>query len=260
MSCLIHVVIVDFMKASRVLQSVTSVIAQSCRDIVVTVVDNSCSDDNFKILLEGLPSSVRLLRSKDNLGYTRAVNYAVDGVFSSYVLLLNPDIVFDEKSDLQALLSNFSDEKVFIVGPAQVNDDGSRPSTVRGYPGFWDLVAKRSILKKIPYFRARVDAYLLSQFNYGLKQSVPWLQSSCILVDYKFWMRICGLDERFFLFMADIKICQLAYELGGKVVYDPAVTVVADGKRCSEGGFSTILRNKALQYHVKDAIRYYTKL
>ncbi|HUE91175.1 glycosyltransferase [Pseudomonas sp.] len=248
------------MKAARVLQSVASVMTQSCENILVTVVDNSCSDDNFKILLSGLPRSVRLLRSEKNLGYTRAVNYAVDGVSSSYVLLLNPDVIFDKKTDCQLLLSNFSDNDVFIVGPAQINDDGSRPSTVRGYPGFWDLLAKRSVLRKIPYFRKRVDAYLLSQFDYGLKQPVPWLQSSCVLVDYGFWVRIGGLDERFFLFMADIKICQLAYEMGGKVIYDPAVTVVADGQRCSEGGFSTILRNKALQYHVKDAIRYYTNL
>lgn len=260
MSCLVHVVIVDYMKASRVLRSVASVLSQSCGKVVVTVVDNSCSDKNFSILSEGLPSSVRLIRSGENLGYTRAVNFAVKGIESSYVLLLNPDIVFDGCSDFEVLLKNFSDKSVFMVGPAQINDDGTRPSTVRGYPAFVDLVSKRSFLKSIPYFKRRLDSYLLPDFDYGKRQEVPWLQSSCVFVDYDFWIRIGGLDERFFLFMADIKICQLAYDLGGKVIFDPAVTVQADGKRCSEGGLHTIISNKPLQYHLKDAIRYYVNI
>lgn len=260
MSYSVHVVIVDYMKASRVLRSVASVISQSCNDIIVTVFDNSCSDENYKILSDGLPKSVRLFKSSENLGYTRAVNYAVRGVKSSYVLLLNPDIVFEGVSDFQILLDNFSDSDVLMVGPAQINDDGTRPSTARGYPALLDLIAKRSFLKKIPYFRRRIESYLLAGFDYNERQSVPWLQSSCVFVDYDFWIRIGGLDERFFLFMADIKICQLAYDLGGKVIYDPAVTVLADGKRCSEGGLRTIINNKPLQYHVRDAIRYYINI
>ncbi|PHR11332.1 MAG: glycosyl transferase family 2 [Sphingopyxis sp.] len=261
MSKKIHFVIIDFFKAERVIDVVKSINNQNYDNhkIFISVIDNSCSEGNYRTLEKGLTGLASLIKSTDNIGYTKAANKAVSECEweADIICLLNPDIIFEDVNTLNFMMDNFDDPKCLIVGPAQSNDDGSEPDIVRNYPSALALVLKRSPFRKAPVAARIVDSYLLPNFDSSKRQNAPWLQSSCIFIQKSFWDSIGGLNTKYFLFMSDIEICKKAYEKGGYVLYDPAVRVIADGKRCSEGGISSLFKSPAMRHHVKDAIKYY---
>lgn len=259
----IHVVLIDYFKAYRVVDSIKSLRDQSHpqTNIYITVIDNSCSEENFKTLQNLSNHQVKVLRTQNNIGYIAAVNMAVNSEArpTDFILLLNPDIIIEDPHTISGIIKNFEDPKCYVVGPAQINDDGSIPTIARGYPTIGALVAKRTFLKHTSWGNKKVSEYLLSDFNPAKKQKVPWLQSSCVFIRRSYWEQVKGLNPKYFLFMADIEVCEKAYEHGGYVLYDPSHTALADGKRCSEGGTMSVFTSPALRRHIIDAYKYYSK-
>lgn len=259
---IIHVVLIDYFKAARVVESIKTIRSQAYNqsNIHITVIDNSCNSSNFMTLQELLEFEVNLIEAKSNIGYIAAANMAVKSeiVPSDIVLLLNPDIIINDPNTLVGVIKNFDDPLCYIVGPAQVNDDGTKPSIARGYPTLSALISKRTILGKTRWGERKVSEYMLSHFDPRKKQTVPWLQSSCVFIRKSYWEQVDGLNSKYFLFMADIEVCKKAYDHGGYVLYDPTHIAIADGKRCSEGGITALFKSSALRKHVADAFKYYT--
>lgn len=259
---IIHVVLVDYFKAHRVVDSIKSLLSQSHPQscIYVTIIDNSCSNDNFETLLPLANEQVKVIQTQENIGYISAVNMAVntEDRYTDFILLLNPDIIITDPNTISGIIKNFEDPKCYVAGPAQINDDGSVPTIARGYPTISALIAKRTFLKNTSWGKSKISEYLLSDFDPSKKQEVPWLQSSCVFIRRSYWQQVKGLNPKYFLFMADIEVCKKAYEHGGYVLYDPSYTALADGKRCSEGGAASLFTNPVLRKHIVDAYRYYT--
>jgi GT2 family glycosyltransferase len=261
MNAVMHVVLVDYFKASRVVEAI-KVLREQLYDqskVFITVIDNSCSAENFEVLKKLSGAGIEIINSEKNIGYISAVNMAVNlrSEPSDIVLLLNPDIILKDKHTLSGMVANFKDPKCYVVGPAQINDDGTIPEIARGYPSIAALIAKRTILGKTSWGEKAVSKYLLSGFDPKKTQAVPWLQSSCVFIRKSYWDKVGGLNPKYFLFMADIEICKKAYEHGGYVIYDSSHIAIADGKRCSDGGVMALFKKPALRKHIIDAARYY---
>src|SRR3546814_19108088 len=118
-------------------------------------------------------------------------------------------------------------------------------------------LARRSALGRLPLFAGAVGSYEASDLDYGRTQPVDWLQSSCVLVRRDFWDRVGGLDERYFLFMADCVLCWAAWDRGPEVFHVAEATVVADGIRDSAGGVRALFRNPRALHPLRDHILYH---
>src|SRR5277367_3039045 len=111
--------------------------AQPRRSMEVFVVDNASSDDSVEMIETQFPW-VKLIKSNENLGFSRGNNVAIRECQGRYVALVNPDvIVFPGCLDA---LADFLDEnpKVGNVGPRVFNPDMSQQSTCRRFPTLWN--------------------------------------------------------------------------------------------------------------------------
>jgi len=61
----------------------------------VFVVDNNSPDDSVEMVRKKFPD-VKLIHNKENVGFSRANNQAIEISKGEYVLLLNPDTVVEE--------------------------------------------------------------------------------------------------------------------------------------------------------------------
>ena len=152
----------NYNKAARVVENVSFLTAQNINEFEhkIMVVDNSCNKEQENILRSGL-SRVRndfvLVINKKNVGYTKGYNMVSDELEGEYVLIVNPDILFRQKDTLQKMVQYLDAHlDVALLGPKQINDDGSLAMTVRAFPKFYVQVARRTFLKKIPYFKKRL--------------------------------------------------------------------------------------------------------
>lgn len=256
-------VIVDYRKAAAVLRGVASL--QHQYDPVrldIVVIDNSTCPSNAARLRElACWPNVTVIVSERNLGYTAACNFAAAiGCDAEFLLLLNPDIEWRRPGALRRLVAFMTmHPEVAIAGPRQRNEDGTTPLTARRFPSLAAQLLRRTKLRTVRPFSTIVADYERPGFDYAHSQPVDWLQSSCILVRRDFWNRVGGLDEGFFLFMADCDICLRAWQEGLQVWHVAEALVTADGRRASAGGPFDLFTSRVLRRHLVDALRYHGK-
>lgn len=257
------IVILDFLKSKRVCENVDSIQKQKTNfDFEVIIIDNSCNPQNADKLntLRKFPN-VQIQINKKNVGYIRGNNQGADLAKGEYLLIVNPDIIWSDPETLQKLVDFMeANPEIGIAGPKQINDSDNKVAmTVRAFPNLMIQVARRTFLRHLPILKKWVAYDEMQHLNYEKLQTVDWLQSSFWIIRRKLWKRLGGLDKSYFIFMSDPDLCFKCWLAGYKVVYYPEVTVHADGRRASEGGFLAFFQKWTMRQHVKDAFIYQLK-
>jgi N-acetylglucosaminyl-diphospho-decaprenol L-rhamnosyltransferase len=259
---IVSIIIVDFFKAERVINNVAGALEQVGNfELEIIVVDNSVDKKNSSTLEKHLTSpQITLIVNSSNDGYIKACNDAVARSRGDFIFLVNPDILWKGKDIVARVMSQFQKENsIGIIGIQQVNDDGTTPEIVRQFPNLLTQISRRTILRRLPWFRRRVDGYEMKGFDYSVSDDIDWIQSSFMAIRRNVWNEVGGLDESYFLFMSDPDICYKSWELSYRVFYMADVLVWADGKRCSAGGLTAIFHNSVIRYHLRDALIYQLK-
>src|ERR1700738_5426101 len=131
------VVIVNFYKARRAVESIRSLRRQSVKsNLRFVVVDNSASSREAELLRAEMAKGGDLIVSKTNIGYTRAVNLAArTGGSFDYIVLVSPDIIVDDTDAFRKMISLMEiDRSIGVLATVQRNDDGTLVEVARRYP------------------------------------------------------------------------------------------------------------------------------
>jgi len=254
------ILVSNYSKAKRVVKNVKSIFRQNTDfDFKVFITDMSCDKNQADIMRNGLQEfpDIEFIINKKNLGYSKGHNVIKGKEKGNYILVVNPDIIFEEKDTLQKMTDYMnSHPDIAILGPKQINDDGKIAMTVRAFPKLYIQILRRTFLRNLPILKNKIAYDEMSHLNYAKTQDVDWLQSSCVMIRRDFWDKVSGYDERFFLFMSDTQMCHKAWENGFRVVYYAQTSVRADGKRLSAGGIFDFFRKKVIRQHLIDAFKY----
>ncbi len=254
------IIILNYMKANRIIENVNSILRQQIDfPIEIIVADNSVNIDEAEKLkkLEENPE-VKVIINEKNTGYTRGNNAAAKLAKNKYLFIVNPDIIWRESNTLQNLVDYLEKhEEIGILAPKQVNDgDGSIAITVRAFPKFFLQVARRTWIGKLPIIKKWVAYDEMRHLDYNKTQAVDWIQSSFWLMKKSLWDALGGLDTHYHLFMSDPDLCFSVWKKGYKVVYYAKTIVYADGIRLSQGGFIAFFQKWTLRQHVIDSLKY----
>lgn len=254
------VVIVNYHKAPRLIRVLESLRRQSvASSLTFVIVDNSTDEAEAQLLREAVRPCETLIVNDSNEGYSKACNAGVRAAGASdYVLLLNPDVVLDDPQAVEVLTGCVAaDSTIGALGCLQCNDDGSYVENARTYPSLTKQVVRR--LTHDGFRDVRLIEPLLGNPP-AESIDVDWLQSSLVLVQRPLWDQIGGLEEAYYIFMADVDFCRRVHALGYRVAITSRVTVRADGRRASSGGLLDVFRSRALRIHISDAITYYRRI
>ena len=102
-------------------------------NLEVIVVDSASSDGSPEMVEEAFPW-VKLIASKQNLGYPRGNNVGITASNGRHVLILNPDTVI-LKDALEVMVKYLDDHiDVGVVGPQLLNADGTIQSSRSRFP------------------------------------------------------------------------------------------------------------------------------
>jgi len=272
----IGIIILDFLKAKKVIQNVQSILNQNISENItlhISVVDNSCNKKNAEILQSELEvfmksktrHTVILDITEKNIGYTKGNNRGVKNLEKlcntlDYLFVINPDIETKNKNVFQKMITYLeNNENVGIIGPRQVHKNGEYAMSVRQFPNLFTQIFRRLWLRYLPFIKQAVEKDEMQKMNKAYIQNVDWLQSSFICIRKKLWNDIGGFNENYFLFMADSEICFDTWKRGYCVQFFPEAEVYADGIRCSGGGFIQLFKSWVLRQHVKDSWKYFVK-
>src|SRR6204780_3023836 len=173
------------------------------RSMEVFVVDNASTDGSAEMIESKFPW-VKLIRSSENLGFSRGNNVAIRQSQGRYVALVNPDvIVFPGCLDA---LADFLDEnpKVGNVGPRVLNPDMTMQSTCRRFPTLWNnfctAAGLASAFKGSQFFAGEHMFY----FQHDRTMAVNVLVGCFSMIRRETFDAVGLLDENLFMYGDDV--------------------------------------------------------
>lgn len=187
----------------------------------VIMVDNG-SDDGSVEFIKSYPKDFefKLIENKENLGFAKATNQAINASRYPYVYSLNNDVKLEENTIEELLKLIETDEKIFSVSSKMVQMDN---------PGLIDDAGDDYTL--LAYTKKRGDGKPVQKFD-----KVSEIFSSCAgaALYRKSVLDEIGLfDENFFAYMEDVDLGYRARIEGYKNLYCPKAIVYHKGSGTS---------------------------
>jgi GT2 family glycosyltransferase len=197
------------------------------RSIEIIVVDNASSDGSAEMIEARFPY-VKLIRSEENLGFSKGNNVAIRQCRGRYIALVNPDvIVFTGCLDA---LADFLDQnpKVGNVGPRVMNPDMTQQSTCRRFPTLWNNFCSATGLAtafKSSWLFAGEHMWF---FPHDRTLSVDVLVGCFSMIRRETFDDVGLLDEDLFMYGDDVDWCRRCWKAGWQVVFFPGARAIHD--------------------------------
>ena len=165
----------------------------------IVVVDNASSDGSVEAARRVAPEAV-VIETGANLGFGRASNRGAASASSTYVMFVNPDVVF-VRADRAALDAELEQRALGLLVPLLVW--GGRPPQHYVYPY---LSWPRNVLRQTWSHLWPRELRRRSQLAQDPADS--WPAATVLLVRREEFLDAGGFDERYFLYAEDVDLAR----------------------------------------------------
>jgi len=209
----------------------------------VIVVDNASTDDTVDMITKEFPW-VKLIVNAKNMGFAAAHNRALMEANGMYLLVLNNDILFVNRTAEKMIERLSSFENAFgIIGPRIINLDGSTIHSCRRKMFYPKLLVLISAINQLFTFSWIIPIKIIRRrfgklfgkihdsFNPPKTlEEVEWLDGMCVMFRREVLEEVGLFDEQFFFDYEIGDILIRAREKGWRILYDPSITLIHIGK------------------------------
>ena len=182
----------------------------------VIVVDNASSEDEATLIEQRYPQ-VKVIRSKENLGFAGGNNLGIKAALGRYLFFINNDTILKpQTSDLKHLIERLeSDTKIGMVCPKIRFAWGSCPIQFAGYTPLSRITLRN---KAIGY--GEED---LGQYNNA--HSTPYAHGAAMMVKREAIERAGLMPECYFLYYEELDWSMMIRRAGYEIWYEPTCTI-----------------------------------
>ena len=194
-----------------VLESVSSINAE------VIVIDNNSTDNSCLMLQEVFRGQIRVIENKENLGFSKAYNQAVENCLGRYICILNPDTVVAEDTFIKTLELLKSKKEIGALGCRMIDGLGKfLPESKRNIPS--PTIALKKILGDSKKYYASLDEKYSGY--------VEALAGAFIVMSKSSYIKVGGFDEDYFMYGEDIDLSLKLLKSGYKNYYFGDLTII----------------------------------
>ena len=190
----------------------------------VFVVDNASTDGSHEMVRGDFPQ-VRLIQNKENLGFSKANNQALESSCGRYVFLLNNDAYLLPGSLQKMVMFMDSHLNTGVVGPRLLNEDGSTQPSTNNFPTLLAMSANKLIGVSHPLARL-IKGFSMQHWGYDYTREVDMVAGACMGIRREALERVGLLDENIFMYHEDTDFCYRMIKAGWKVCFYPGAEVV----------------------------------
>ena len=202
-----------------------------------TIIINNSKSDKFNTLIDDF-KNIKLITPDLNLGYGRANNLGVNQSKTPYFLIVNPDILLNEKliNTLYSTFLNYNDD-IGVVGPS-----------------LYDSNMKRRTNGSISHVKKIRGSKLSSSINNIPEDNMccDFLVGCCLFMKRDFFMELGGFDKDFFMYFEDNDLCDRIIKNGKTVVEVPSAKVIhlenSSSKKNSFQNYKLAIIHKISEY------------
>ncbi len=282
----LSIIIVSYNTAQitkKCLQTIVLGLEEASFKYEIVVLDNDSTDNSIAMLHEFKKQhsslSIKIVESKENLGFGKGNNAAVKQAMGKHLLFLNSDTEIlgaraeiplrqmadrndkgiaetDGVDSISSLYSFFtSDLNIYsFVGPKLLEKDGKTPQASAGH--FYTLPVVFAALF------LRGDYYGLTRFSPRFTKQVDWVSGACFMCAKSDFEMLGGFDEAIFMYMEEIDLLYRAKKHNLLTGFYPNSRIIHLGSASSNGRSEPIIQvfkgflyfykkhNSRLQLHV----------
>jgi len=174
------------------------------------VVDNGSTDDSVKVIESSFPS-VKLIKNKKNLGFSKAVNQGIKISQGKNVLLLNSDTYINENTFARMVDLMKKQNHIGAMTCKVLYPDGRSQSAYCRFPNLPGMIYEiLSISKHIAHSKIFYK-YDVSQWDYSVSRELKddlWPGGGCLMIKKEVLEKVGAMDENFgYAYMEDADLC-----------------------------------------------------
>lgn len=213
----LSVVTVTHQSALYIEEQVFSVVSGALKaDIEQIVVDNGSTDRTIEALesLSGLLSKV--IKNRDNVGFSAANNQALEHAGGRYLLFLNPDMKVQEGS-LERLVDWMDKHPDVGISSCLLVDAIGSPLVASGPRRLPSLLREALWLLRLDFLCGN------SRSSAGTERKEAEMVKGAFMLVRRELVQQLGFafDPRYFLLFEDADLCREAKRLGYKIIFHP---------------------------------------
>lgn len=238
----LSIIIVNFNTPELTIQAVNSCYKFiNNQEFEIIVVDNGSTTGKITEEFKNF-HNLKLIESRDNIGFGRANNLGFENSIGKYVLLLNSDAYLIDEQSVRLMIDYLSkNDKVGIVGPNFLKADGTKNYA------YGNLLSFRKYLSDMGVFPISKNNYS----NYSTYKvcdvdsptEVDYLGAAGIILKRDEIIKNGLFDPKFFLYFEDMELGWRYNKNGCKSVLLPAAQIVHLGGE-SSGNLSLFVKGK----------------
>lgn len=197
------------------------------------LVDNASREADYLEAYRSL-QNVKILKNHENLGFSKAVNLGAIKAVGEFLLVLNPDIIFQSNPFPRLLQELKKDPEIGVIGPLLYGLDGC-PQIENFYPtlpSISQFILLRSALMHLPFAIPLAMRFFHAQIGPRGVFYVEQIPGAFLLFRRSLFGSRPVLNEAYFIWMEDVDFCFEIRRMGKKSA------VVADEKVTHIGGTS----------------------
>lgn len=184
----------------------------------VIVIDNASTDGSAEMIAAEYPD-VKLIRNRENVGYTRGNNQGLAVSSGRYVLLLNSDTLVKPQALTQLVEFMERNSTVGAVSPRLLLPNGEPQAFAFGGDPSIGYLIKRGVYRLL--LQRPLHDWHTTQI-----QTVDWVSGACLLVRREVIDQVGGLDEHIFMYFEDADWCRRIRLAGWQVMFNPHIAIV----------------------------------
>jgi len=222
----VAVIVVTYNSAAYIRSCLDSVCSQGSElKLQIVVVDNASTDETTRIIRGEYPD-VELLKSEENLGFARGVNFGAQHGDAEFILLLNPDARVSEGAIDKLVRFARTNPEYGVYGGRALKGDGSlEPSSCWAFPTLWSMAMFSCGLSTLFPGSRWLNPERMPQWERDTIREVGFVSGCFLLVTVEVWKQLGGLDERYFMYGEDADFGLRARAAGYRSVICPEATV-----------------------------------
>jgi len=184
--------------------------------IEVIVVDNASKEDEAVIITNRYPQ-VKVIRSKQNLGFAGGNNLGIKAAQGKYILFINNDTILGHQtSDIRHLVSRIeTDAKIGIVCPKIRFAWGNKPIQFAGY----------TPLSHYTMRNCSIGFGESDRGQYETAHPTPYAHGAAMMVKREALEKVGLMPECYFLYYEELDWSMMFTRAGYSIWYEPACTI-----------------------------------